>query len=470
MLQPVVRNQHVFKVPSLAADGRGIAVGPTLTIVLPTLSHLVGFLRGVGRTQPLSRLLGQPRIHHGRLQGGARVIYLHCPSRGSHSADQVAAVARLHQGQVYTGDTNHAARYRDGSSTLGYDADALVSTDGQVLYDQRPRVLTPDQPLHFETLVARLTLIRDVHRTPSTVYVRAPASLGPRLLRRLTRRGARVELGLLQVGRAAEVLLRIRELPTSLLSLLQSLPRVTVFRQAHSRFFVELGRSHPLDLAACADLLPDKGWWFFAGDRGDVSKVPDGVEFESGSDFKPFKLGGADTEVALIKGHVLQGRPVTLRSITQPTAQGAMAGRLLIGAQTLDRLRRLIYLASTQVLNSIKIVTWDDHAVLLGEGAAYFPLGQPLRRASPNLLVPLHAELRPAVDEHALQALVPSGRTALLLPGGGVQWATSDAQILRRHLALILPTVEGKSLPNVYPTPQLAATEVSVFRLLLERL
>lgn len=470
MLDPVVRNQQTFVVPSLTADGRGIAIGPTLTVVLPTVSHLVGFLRGAGRSQPLAHLLGRPEIGRGTVSGGARVVYLRCPSRGSHSADRLASIARLHQGQVYTGDPTHAVRYRDGEATLGYDAHELELADGQVLYDRpRRRVLNATEVIEFDTLVRRLALTRVAPaRAPTQLYLRTPAALAPRLVRRLAQRGAEVAIADLQAGHHPQGLLRIRSLPEGLIDLLVRLPRVTAFTRLHERLFVEYGRAHPLDLAAAVDLMAGDEWLFFAGDRGDVGVAPPAAVFVPADDFATFSVGGRDSTWATAAGPRATGLRWPLRIARCATAQGDPVARHLHGAAALDRLRRLIYLAPTAVLAQTRLVRWGDHAILLGDEAGAFPLGVPLRWATPNLLVPLDATLRPALAPDVLAGLVDGDHTAVFLGHEGFQWRTTEARRLDRRVAVALETVVGAPTTG-RPAPELAPTDVSIFRLLWDR-
>lgn len=496
MIRPVALGQTRFALPDFSADHGGVAWGPGAYVVLPTASHLVGFLRSLSREQPLTVALGTPRLWAARLDAGGQVIVISFESRGTHPLDRAAALCRIQGGQLYTGNDQHAVRYRDAGAPLGYDVEHLGQAgEGEVLLYDRPvgRRLRDARVLSFDRLVRHLALTRRDRPEPHPdLYVHVPAVLSARLARLLLGRGAQVRMALLQRTEASpvmgfrpsdgSVLLEAWQVPDGLLALLRGQPRTRLYRRVHERFFVESGREHPLDLASADRLIEGDAWLFFHGDRGEVDEVSPVSAWADASDVvgqHRFDLEGQTASMVAADSDLLgELAPSTgwgLRLIPRATTQGPVVGRLLVGERELGWLARLVYLAPPSALAGCRFVAWRGGAVVLGEDSGDLlplPIGRPIRRLASRLYGPANAEVRPRVSAEWLDEVFDSADApvALWLPEGGLRWAPADEVPLERGTLIeqdLVPVepLEGVPLPGA---SDVRPSDASVAAMLLE--
>lgn len=477
-IRPVTHGQTRFVVPGLLADTQGVAFGPEAAVLLPTLGHLVGFLRSVGREQPLKTALPDLALQRARIAGGGPVVLAEFSARGRHSLDRSAALARLHQGQLFTGMGQHLVRYRDAGAAKGYDATSL-SREGpfRTLYD-RPisRDLERPRPLPFDSLVRQLTLGRQhEQQLHPEMFVRAPSVLLPRLVRHLGARGATLGVAILEEedqAAAPEALISARRVRPGIWPLIQGLPRVRIYRREHPRIFVEAGYAHPLDLAGCASLLSGDRWLFFDA-AGRVSEAPPNLRFVSGGDLVQPALARPDEASMLgLDAAALAGEPLRydLRMGPRVGSQGPCVARLLRGPRALEWLRRMVYLAPPSAFEGHRVVAWEDTILVIGsEGANALPVGEPLRSPTRDVYLPVDQGLSPNLPPRVLKNVVAPRGAALLLPEGGFRWATEAELPLERTVLSNLPLadVRALSMPDS-PQPTVVPTDENVFRLFVE--
>jgi len=477
MLRPVSQGQTRFTVPGLIADAQGVAFGPDGSILLPTISHLVGFLRSAGREQPLKLGLPNLQLFKARLVRGGPVVIAEFETRGRHGLDRASALARLHQGQLYTGQGRHRVRYRDAGAANGYDV-AKLSTSGspiRSLYDRPlPRELTQLEPLSFDKLVRQLSMSRDhLQRLSPEMFVRAPGTMMRRLVRHLATRGADVNVTMLDGdGVASETLISARNVPEGLWPLLEGMPRVRVYRREHPRIFVQKGWAHPLDLPGCASLLAGDDWLFFDAPNG-VTVTPSTPRFARARDIVSPELATPPPDaVRSVKPDPIAANRYPLRLGKRVGAQGATKARLLRGPQAFAWLERLVYIAPTALLTGNRVAAWDDHVLVVGDdGGPPVPLGEPLREAAPNVFVPVDHGLSPRLPPRELgEMLAPTGLTVLLpdegfhLPSGALRPLTR-AVLSELPLADVLPVATDPASQTL-----VVPTEPGVFRRFWEKL
>jgi len=479
MIRAVAMGQTRFVVPGLVADGAGVVSGPEAVALVPTLGHLVGFLRSISHDQPILGALGRLEIQRARMRPGGPVVLARFRSRGINALDRAAALLRLHQGQLFTGGAPHAVRYRDAGAGLGYDAERLVDDAELVLYDRAAaRTIEAPRAVPFDGLVRQLSLSRlQGKEAQPDLYVRAPRVLVHRLLRFLTGRGVKAQVAVLSGAsrREEEVLLALRGTPDGLLPLLRGLPRTRLYRRLHARLFVESGWTHPLDLAGCVGLLGGDAWLFFNADAG-VDELPAGARFAPAADLALPKLtDAAGRALALDETEVLEPRSWPVRVVHRGAALGPVVARLLEGPKAHAWLTKMVYLAPTAELSRGRLVAWADHALVVGAaGASALPVGRPLRALSPRILCALDAAITPRISRDRLHALIaPEGEDrVLLLPNGsGWRWRADDEVPLARHVLADLNLVAVQPLASEADVPAtLAPVDDSFLRLLAEPL
>lgn len=476
MLRPVSQGQTRFTVPGLIADSQGVAFGPQASILLPTVGHLVGFLRSAGREQPLSSGLPKLTLYRARLMRGGPVVIAEFESRGRHGLDRANALARLHQGQLYTGTELHRVRYRDGGAANGYDVDKLTTKEGaeRIFYDRPlPRALERLEPLSFDRLVRQLALTREANqRLSPEMFVRTPGALMRRLVRHLVTRGADVQVAMLDMDGQSEAMLSARRVPEGLWPLLEGMPQVRVYRREHARIFVQRGWKHPLDLPGCASLLSGESWLFFDAPNS-VTAAPSDARFTRSEDIIiPELATPSEDAVAQVHDSALKQHRFAVRLGKRTGAQGATVARLLRGPHAFQWLERLVYIAPTELLAGNRVVSWDDHILVLGDdGGPPVPLGEPLREIAPNVYIPNDYGISPRLPASQLtELLAPSGMT-LLLPTGGYRFAQGAARPLSRAVISDMPMAEVEAIA-LEPTGevQVVPSEPGVFRRFIEGL
>jgi hypothetical protein len=475
MLRPIALGDTRFVVPSLVRSTADVALGPQAIALLPTPAHLVAVLSSLARQSPLTATLGKARAFFVQLDRGAAQVALRFKSRGLRVLDRVAALCRLQGGQLFTGEDTAFVRMRDAGATLGYDAIELSNATGCVLYDSPlPKVITRWTDLDLPGLIQRLSLIpHPQEQLDRPLYLTTPPALARRLARWLESRAAKVQAAFIERSDGPRVLFEARHVPAGLLPLLYGLPRVDAWRRVHPRIFVQAAYRHPLALANAAGLLPGAAWRFF-GAHGHETCVP-AVTFAPVADLglAPQALTwpqAADTVSSADRWGVRVARfspfePIPIRLHTGARTLGDIAGRLLTGPAARDTLAALIYRVAPSQLAQWQIVAWPDHILLMGRDLP--PVGDPLRRCTPSLLIGAKARLVPDPGQAALDQLVlQQGQEGVITPHGAWRWARTSAAPVTRRLCVLngivdLPAPDGRGLA----APQVEAVDTSVFGL-----
>lgn len=337
MLEPVALHQTGFKVPGLALDARGIAVGTQAAALLLGIDRLVSFLRLLSEELQIDDVLPSLRIELVRNPLGAQAYLLRLGCADSLLLDRLARAARLCGAVLCIGAGKHFVPYRDRRAPLGYDASELhlpepgpgVTTEAAayVLYSEvaaQPFVRVREVALL--QLLSQLALLATPGGAPAALHVvtgaldssesgdspplpgadswpaadalapaapvlpeplwlTAPLGLLPRLLRYLWERGAHAELVLpdplpppeskLPAAMDEELgVLRFTRIKGALLRQLLTLPGLRLYSAVADRLAVELGYAHPLRLAALASLFAPDRLYLFPGSKRGYTELP----------------------------------------------------------------------------------------------------------------------------------------------------------------------------------------------------
>ena len=159
MLERVTLKQTRFRTPGIQRDQRGIAVGEKAVVLFTSLDRLVAFFRAYTKAESLDELVGTLEIQRLTTSLGTRELMLCFAAGSSYRMDQVAGIARLTGGMVFTGGDRHFVKYRDAASPLGYDVISLSSSEADVLLYEGSfqQAYTIDKPVSLLSLILRLT-------------------------------------------------------------------------------------------------------------------------------------------------------------------------------------------------------------------------------------------------------------------------------------------------------------------------
>lgn len=475
MLRPIAIGETRFVVPSLVRGTADVALGPQAIALLPTPAHLVAVLASLARQSPLTATLGQPEAFFVQLERGPAQVALRFKSRGLRVLDRVAALCRLQGGQLYTGEDAVFVRMRDAAATLGYDAVEAMSVAGCLLHDAPlPKLIVRWTHLDLAGLIERLSLVPNPGEAlDRPLYLTVPPPLARRVARWLSDRAARVSAAFIERNDGPRVLFEARQVPAGLLPLLYGLPRVEAWRRVHPRLFVQAAWRHPLPLANAAGLLPGDAWRFFGSaahhtcspavtfaPAEDLGLDPQAAAWPQGS-----ATVGDNTRWNVRAARFDAFEPLPIRLRIGPRALGEVVGRLLTGATGRAALAALIYRIPSSQLAEWQVVAWPDHVLLMGRNLP--PVGAPLRRCTPSLLVGVRTVLTPDPGASTLDALIlQQGQEGVITDRGAWRWARTAAAPLTRRLCVKGGLIDVQALSGHGLTPpQVEAIDTSVFGL-----
>ena len=482
MIRPITLGETRFEIPSLVQGTADVALGTEAIALLPTPAHLVAVLAGLGRQAPVTTTLGKPEAFMVSLDRGPAQVALRFGSRGLRALDRVAALCRLQGGQVFTGEGDAFVRMRDAAATLGYDAQELIADPaGCVLYDAPlPRVVQRWTPIDLGRLIERLSLVANENEESGrTLFLSTAPVLARRLVRWMRSRGGQVNAAFIERDDGPRVLLEVKGLDAGCLPMLRGLPRVDAWRRLHPRLFVQAGRRHPLPLAHVAGLLPGDDLRFFGADghhtcaptlvftdAADLNLPPaDQMLAEPANDTRPKQPDGAVQWLPQnIRFDSFKAVPIRVRAGRR--VLGETVGRLLVGASGQRALTALIYRIPPSMLATWQMVAWPNHVLLMGRNLP--PIGQPLRRYGPQVLLGVKTELTPAPEPAALASLfLSNNEEGVLTADGAWRWARTSAAPVSRRLCLQMEVVSVHPPKREYTEPrQVQPVDASVFRLL----
>lgn len=451
LLQPVEARQTRFRLQGLVPDARGIATGREMLVIFDTFDRLVAFLGAYSDEASLDALMSSLTIERYRRQGGGRGFLLRCAASEGYEVDRVDRIAATVQGRVFTGAGSIFVQWRDHKAPFGYDLVVRPSEFGtlatsDVLAIERNSYLRyhEAEPIDPTELILRIDLRRtplprgglsaaeeDIGVSEHALVLVAPG-ISDRVVSYLWRRqvpmgGTRLRL---EGDRRASLLLRLRRPDPALLDVLYPIPGVEVLRLVSPRAAVELGWSHPINLASVTESLPANDLCLWRGQAGRVERLDGAPRWIEGRhlvatevDFQP----EAPTDVALERVQALR---FELR--LKATAHPREARGCLVPWDQLETLRKVMYVLPPSVLATARMVPLHEGILVLaggfaasihihrgrsdrGEGAhlrsdlfaaSLLPIGRRLCEAAPGVLVPDGVDLRPRLRPDLIRSVL----------------------------------------------------------------
>lgn len=441
MLTRVSAGQTRFVAPGLQADARGVAAGSEMVARFPTFDRMVTFFRVLSANPVPDELWAGLRIVHARSRGGLREVLVFAPYVAAHVAADLAAAARVAQGQCFTGSGRHFVLFRDRQAPLGYDAAGLVHDD--VVTDATFYLPAEAVPCRFEGTVTfrHLVLRLELRRDPAAdltgliaeglpILLLARRGIGPVLIEYLWRSRTRAEAVQIDPGHADDQavtpplwLFRIRRMSARLGRVLPAIPGVVVLRSVLDNVAVAAGFSHPFHLGNCAGALraaataadgPGTGSLLLLAPRPfgivDVSPSPIFVGLDDLVKLTPAPALAVPAAASPGGSSPPQALTVKLRLVPAP-GQASQAVAVWIPTARLPWLQRLVYALPATALREYRAAMTDAGMLVMGRDRIEgIPFGELLGRVGPGVLAPLGSVPAPAVSPELLADRLGIGR------------------------------------------------------------
>jgi hypothetical protein len=439
MLQHVAMGQVRFNVPGLAVDSRGVVAGRQMVLRFSALDRLVSFLRLWSADQTLDDLVPGLRLVQVRAPGGSREALVVLPVTSVPLGDSAARAARTVGGQCFTGAGRHFVQYHDPRAPLGYDVTGLEDVDDStdfVLYGldhTLAYVAVGDLPL--DKLLLRLDLQREQGDVPprgDVLFLTVRRGLGPLVIEYLFRaRRSSPALrawaafceppmeGTFQRG-AAFWILRLENVPASLLGVLSRTPGLTLMAPVADNVAIAVGYRHPVHLGSCKQAFPADRFFLFRSAPAGVTVIAPAPVFSPVADLVRLKHVGPGREppCATTRPEGTLELVVPLRLEAASTGVGRSVATI-VPWQRVGWLRSLCYALPPSVLRGYRLAFLERGLLVVApDSLDGFPFGQLLYAPAPGLLVPLGWEIRPAISPDELVARVgSSGGDIVIFPG-----------------------------------------------------
>lgn len=465
VLEPIALHQTRLRVPGVALDSRGVALGARGLVLLPSFERLVALIAAYTEHRSLEPLLAGLALEVVKSRLGVRELTLSFESDSTERMDGMADAARLVGGFLFTGGGRHFVQYRDADAPFGWDATDLPASESALVLHHRTftQSYDPAETLELATLLLRLAPHPTGGAPPGgdSLWLLAEPGLGPRLASHLARAGVEATASVLELPAASSVddpdrrwLLRVPEPPPRMRGLLSSLPGLEAFVPATPGVAVARGYRHPIRLAACP-VFDREGLVLFraSGPALRIHRLP------------------ASAPVAALRRVPTVGALAVEVERSAPPAELALELRLepssgapgspsavLVGAAELGLLRRLLYVLPTAALERTRVARVLDGLLLVGDDAlAHVPLGCPFRALDPRLYVASGWEVTPRLPPAAILASVdaPSNHLVLLRPGAPA--STLDPAALAPVAAALLHDSPWAQLETTSLEPLAAA-------------
>ena len=492
MLQHVAANQMRFITPGLAADPRGVALGRSCLVLLPSLDRVVGLLRGMSREVSIDDLRPGLTIEQVVTPLKSRELVVILPVRNSHAADQVAAVAGLNGGITFTGTARHFVQFRDSRSPLGYDVLGLEAGGGNYVLYARDFVQSyaRAREVPLDRLVMGLDLMEQ-HGDRLVPGEEAVLRVEPGLWRKVMsylhryRRpcsvaccDARAPAG--GEREPARIYIMRSELEPRMETLFRGTPGVGVYRLINDNIAVQLGHRHPVELTSVRELFAASRFFLFSGDPAGLEVVGGNPSFVDAGDLVRLGQEAKEAELLPLAGAYTPERvAVNLKLVSAPGVRREVRSSRIPMRQA-DLLKKLVYLLPPRVLESTQIAMTSDEIFLLAAGGLeFFPLGELHYELAPGVMAPMGFELIPRVHpdvllqhlsgmgdivpgQQSLHFFVPESPATLRLP------RAAFVPLSRRVLAdvpLHTPRTQSLAVPSAPPSTELVNDPPGVFPL-----
>ena len=393
--------QHRFRLPGIASDRRGIVLGKSALIALPSFDRLAAFFRLFLAESPLDDLLSLQVFEVRSGVGGRQYVVLFQPS-SSELCDRVTRIGQLCGGTVFTGAERHFVKYRDSASPIGYDIAALCTDPADfVLYrETSTQLLNKNSELRFSDFALRLELEADRSdvSTDGAQFFAVRLGLSRNLLGYLERNQIETSAALLQRSSSAfvedrsQLLVRVERLPPRMNALFARLPGVTRYRAVSENILVEVGFRHPFALDRCATALGQERFYLLS--QAGVEVLPQRPQLTPGRDLlfgaAPVRVVPAVTAGASTRLSVAE---IALR--LRPSTHSDRAKATLIPWSALEALRRYAYLCTPAMLDGHLVGAFAEGLVVVANDGLDLPLGRLFGEAAPGVFVPIGRVLEP---------------------------------------------------------------------------
>ena len=479
VIERIAQHQSRFRAPGLAPDVRGVAIGPSGAVLVPSLERLVPLLRALGEEGALDELLDGLRIIQVLSPLRTRELLVEVQAGTSHRMDRLAAVARLCNALVFTGSGRHFVKYRDAQAPFGYDIAELLADPGDVaLYHDRF-----SQPYRHEKVLPRRDLLLRLapialHRarweTPRTLYAMLRPGLGDSIVGYLARWNAAARVARVEWLRGgptdavdAALLLQLATPSPRVVQLLRSLPGVTLFVPDGDRCAVEFGYRHPVPLSACAGLFGSDEFVFFrAAGLGAVAlpQRPPFVDVQAVTSLLAHAPAAVDGVRAMAAGATFN---LALRLVPSGGAPKRVAAAVIPTSEQ-ETLGRILGVLPPAMLGRLSIAFTEAAMFVHGPDAAdAVPLGTLYEELGDDVFVPLGWALSPPIPPDVLRQLSRVPSDVRLFVTGGPRPLTAIARSgfvpATRVLLSDLPVIAEETLqapldaelplPDLWPSP-----------------
>ncbi|MBX7191446.1 MAG: hypothetical protein K1X94_05285 [Sandaracinaceae bacterium] len=423
-LERAALHQTRFRTPGVHPDARGVVLGQKGLVLFPSLDRVVAFFRAYGDEGSLDEILPSLVIQRVVSALKTREIVVTLAAESSYRMDRVAAVARLAGGDVFTGTQRHFVKYRDATSPLGYDIAEVVEAKADLVvhHDAYRQAYNVEREVPFRDLVLKLSPYRlppTERSSANRFFATAETGIGHALVGYLFRWRSKARVAIAEWPSASAFderprrlhLFDIEDAAPRIVTLLRSLPGVTVFEPLGRSFGVELGFKHPISLESCQSLFPESTLTLFRGD-GQVVSVDPLPPFAPVRTLvrTPMSVDGA-TEAQAAEG-IGTTESVTVPLRLAPTIQPARnVLATVIPASQREFLAKLLYVMPPRALESVQLAVGRESLYLVDpNGVDGVPLGRFFCEVAHRIYVPTGMTLVPAVQPAVLEDMLASQR------------------------------------------------------------
>jgi hypothetical protein len=479
VIERVSQHQSRFRAPGLSPDVRGVALGPVGVVLLPSIERLVSFLRATGEEGALDELLESLRIVQVISPLRTREILVEVQSSSSHRMDRLAAIARLVNAMVFTGSARHFVKYRDAQAPFGYDIAELIPEPGDIAlyHDRFAQPYRMDKVIPLRDLLLRLALVsvpRARAESPRLLYALVRLGLGDAIVGYLARWsvGARVARVQWARGGTSDVideawLLQLAHPAPRFVSLLRSLPGVTLFTPDGERAAVEFGHRHPIPLSACAPLFGSEELVLFRAGGGAAIALSSRPPFVDVQAVTSLATNGPEPVVNARTQAVSGSFALPLRLVPTGSAPKRVSA-VVIPLKEQETLGRILSVLPPTMLARIQVAFTEQSIYLYGpDAASTVPMGLLFEEVGDGVLVPLGWGLNPPIPSEVLRQLANVGSDVRLFVVGGQRPITSipvrafepATRVLLADLpvydeSVIAPPLDAEvALPDLWPVP-----------------
>lgn len=409
MLEHVSANQTRFVMPGLYTDSRGVALGKTLLVLLPSIERVVALFRGLSETTSIDELIPSLRIIQVRTPLRSHEFFVTISISSSHIADTLASIAKLVDGLSFTGATKHFIKYRDTRSPLGYDVDALTTDEGDYILYAKEFVQTYiyERDIDFHHLVQRLSLNRDLIESvdfSNELLLRVEHGLWRSVVGYLHRNLVKTDVAAIEESSADTTysefkklyLIKVLHLPKRMVALFKALPGVEIFQYKTEEVLVELGFEHPIDIGSVSSLFDSNSLYLYSGSKDAFNIIKQKPQFVSATTLVHLDIENQLTP-SLSKVSEVESFKLPFKLVESQADFGQMSA-VRIDRSELQRFKQIVYLMPPNILEEHQIaLTHDSIFLYVQNGNVFFPLGEMFYEYAPGVFISSGYRLTPRV-------------------------------------------------------------------------